>query len=47
MRYSTPSGSVRDEYKDRKYRKLGHIQEGDTSLEINASTVNGSIRLAD
>lgn len=47
MTYSTTSGSVRDEYKDTKYPKSGHIQEGDASLRINASTVSGSVRLED
>lgn len=47
MTYSTTSGSVRDDYKATKYPKSGHVQEGDALLRINASTVSGSIRLAD
>ena len=47
MNYSTTSGSVIDKYENEKYSKSGNITFGDGSLNIHASTVSGSIRLAD
>lgn len=47
MNYSTTSGSVKDSYENIKYSKSGNATNGDESLDIQASTVSGSIRLAD
>lgn len=45
--YSTTSGRVKDTYNNIEYSKSGHITRDDSSLEINASTISGSIKLAD
>lgn len=47
MDYSTTSGSVKDTYANIDYSKSGNASYGDSSLKINASSVSGSIKLAD
>lgn len=47
MMYSTVSGSVKDTYLNINYSKSGKATAGDESLQINASTISGSIKLTD
>lgn len=47
MDYSTTSGSVKDTYSNIDYSKSGNASYGDSSLKISASSVSGSIKLAD
>ena len=49
LSYSTTSGSVKDEYRDRSFDKEGSASFGSdgTNVKIHASTVSGSIRLCD
>ncbi len=47
MDYSSTSGSVKDTYDNIDYSKSGHAIRGDSALDINVSTISGSIKLAD
>lgn len=45
MEYSTVSGSVKDEYNNTKYEKRGTVKQGDEQIDIETTTVSGSINL--
>lgn len=47
MEYSTVSGSIKDYYNGSSFGKKGTATQGDRSIEIDASTVSGSIKLED
>lgn len=45
--FMTVSGSVKDEYRGSSFGKSGSTEQGDGQIEINASSVSGSIKLTD
>ncbi len=47
MDYSSTSGSIKDTYDNIDYSKSGQANRGNSALDINVSTISGSIKLSD